>query len=710
LKLTSFSGVERGVSPIKVYDGTRLLAENLTRLFIDAQSADEWRQKDFYPVLNEYRQDTATNLAASSLYQMLQLKRQHPLPTQGPLPATFDFSLDRAQQCSRVETFDSFARAFPQWGMPYGMPEIEEPYFQTIKRWLETGAKVAAPPALADGLQAQVDSWESFFNGADLKTQLMSRYLYEHLYLGDLYFPGVDETQFFKLVRSRTPPGQLAEEIATRRPFDDPQVPRVYYRLLPIRSSMLVKSHMPYALDLPRMGKWHEWFQRDVGAVSALPSYEPHIASNPFKTFRDLPVRSRYRFLLDEAQYTIMGFIKGPVCRGQVALNVINDQFWVVFINPDLPEVAHENTLLDRESDDLRLPAEAESNAVPINWLVYSQAQTRFLEKKTAYLQQALGNYPGTEIEHIWNGDGHNKNAALTVMRHFDSATVAQGFVGEPPKTAWVVGYSLLERIHYLLVAGYDVYGNVGHQLMTRMYMDFLRMEGESNFLEFLPRDVRMQERQDWYRNVSDDVAQYVYGPRFALERETAIQYHSAQPKLEFYDDLRRYLGPALNQRWTVHAESGNDGAIPNAVLQQLQHLQGKALTQLPQLAVVSFRENGKRQWFTMVHNIGHANVSSLLFESRELLHDEDTLTLVPGVLGAYPNMFFDVEAARAPEFVAAIAKLASAEDYTRLVDAFGVRRNAPNFWAYSDAVHEQVRVQSPIEAGVLDYNRYENR
>ncbi len=55
-----------------------------------------------------------------------------------------------------------------------------------------------------------------------------------------------------------------------------------------------------------------------------------------------------------------------------------------------------------------------------------------------------------------------NQNAALTVFRHFDSATVVKGLVGDEPKTAWVIDYPLLERIHYLLVAGYDVYGNVG--------------------------------------------------------------------------------------------------------------------------------------------------------------------------------------------------------------------------------------------------------
>ena len=65
---------------------------------------------------------------------------------------------------------------------------------------------------------------------------------------------------------------------------------------------------------------------------------------------------------------------------------------------------------------------------------------------------------------------------------------MVKGLVGEPPKTAWVIDYPLFERIYYLLVAGYDVYGNVGQQLFTRLYMDFMRIDGEFNFLVFLPR------------------------------------------------------------------------------------------------------------------------------------------------------------------------------------------------------------------------------
>jgi hypothetical protein len=719
LKLDSFSGVDRGATERKVYDGSRLLAENLTRLFIDAQSTGQWRGKGFYPVLNEFTQDTATNLAGSSLYQMLLLKRDHPLPTMGTLPDTFDFSLDRAQSCTRVESFAGYARANPQAGMPYGMPAIEDAHFQTIRRWLETGAKVATPPPLAAALQDEVRHWEEFLNGASLQEQLMARYIYEHLYLGDLYFgttaPGAARnigtvSQFFKLVRSRTPPGQPTDLIASRRPFDDPGVARVYYRLEPLRATTLVKTHMPYPLDNARQEKWRAWFLGGDYHVAALPSYEPDIASNPFKAFRDIPTGARYRFLLDEAQFTIMGFIKGPVCRGQIALNVIEDQFWVFFVDPDAMDASREGEFLAQQSDNLRLPAEAESNAVPLNWRRYSQAQLRFLEAKTAFLDNILEEGPGgPALDDIWNGYGVNPNAALTVFRHFDSATVVQGMVGETPKTAWVVGYALLERIHYLLVAGYDVYGNVGHQLMTRMYMDFLRMEGEFNFLAFLPQADRMRERRLWYRNVNEDVADFVYGPDVRLDRETTIPFLSSDPKSELLAAIRDYLGPALSRRWELDLPAGT-APVTQAALRELQHLRGAQLRFMPELALMSIAINGQRKPFTLIHNNGHSNVATLLFEQDRLLPAEDTLSFVPGILGAYPGVFFDLDEAQLPLFVAAVERLQSEADFTQLMDRFAVRRNAPQFWARSDWWHEQLQRQSPVEAGILDYNRFENR
>ena len=98
------------------------------------------------------------------------------------------------------------------------------------------------------------------------------------------------------------------------------------------------------------MKRWRALFIDADYTVSTLPSYETKLASNPFVAFRELPVASRYKFMLDEAQFTIMAYIKGPVCRGQVALNVIDDHFWVVFTSPNIIDPESDAEFLAREN------------------------------------------------------------------------------------------------------------------------------------------------------------------------------------------------------------------------------------------------------------------------------------------------------------------------------------------------------------------------
>ena len=87
----------------------------------------------------------------------------------------------------------------------------------------------------------------------------------------------------------------------------------------------------------------------------------------------------------------------------------------------------------------------------------------------------------------------------MTVYRHFDTASLQYGAVGSVPKTLWVIDFPLLERLYYSLVAGFDVFGNTAHQLLVRTHMDRLRVEGENNFLEFLPQKSRMDYFNSWY-------------------------------------------------------------------------------------------------------------------------------------------------------------------------------------------------------------------
>ena len=82
----------------------------------------------------------------------------------------------------------------------------------------------------------------------------------------------------------------------------------------------------------------------------------------------------------------------------------------------------------------------------------------------------------------------------------------------------------------------------------------------------------------------------------------------------------------------------------------------------------------------------------------------------MPGVLGSYPNAFYRVPAAELPAMTEAIRQLRSEADYAALATRWAVRRTSPDFWAFSDALAARYRKDQPLEAGILDYNRFENR
>lgn len=705
LKMEAREGLFRGAHQEKVYDGTRLFGAELTRLFEDAESTEQWREKGFYPVINERRQNPQANIEASVLAQMLKLKQRHPLPTQQVLPENFDFSLNREWQCPRIESFDQYASDYPLWGMPYGLPALAGDEHDTLIQWLKDGAPAGPPAPLSQSVKKTVSDWEAFFNGDSLKAQLMSRYLYEHLFLANLHVTDTPEA-YFKLVRSRTPPGEPIDRISTRRPFDDPGVNRVYYRLWRDPSSIVAKNHLPYALTDARRDRWRQWFLEAEYDVARLPGYEPERAANPFETFVDMPVQSRYRFLLDEAEFTIMSFIKGPVCRGQVALNVIQDHFWVTFVEPEYSSDETGAEFLAANSDHLKLPAGVGNTWRPLShWHRYSQLQKEYLAEKAAYVSRRLGTREPLTMDMIWDGDGHNRNAALTIFRHTDSASVHKGFVGQQPKTSWVIDYPLLERIHYLLVAGFDVYGNASHQLLSRLYMDFLRMEGEMNFVSFLPGTSQEPTIAHWYQDAEEELKEYLSIYHGNLTVRTGLTYGDGNAQQQLYRHMAEHLAPVLGRHHSL-ANLKLSQASKKA-LSRLKQKQGRSLALLPPTTVVYIPQ---RALFTLTHNSAYSNLSSLFSEQARRLPGEDNLTVAGGVIGTYPNSFLMMSEEAIPQFVEAVEALETEEDYRRLKDRYGVRRSDPDFWAISDEIHALYRQRNRVSGGLLDYNRLENR
>jgi len=268
-----------------------------------------------------------------------------------------------------------------------------------------------------------------------------------------------------------------------------------------------------------------------------------------------------------------------------------------------------------------------------------------------------------------------------------------------------LLGYTLLERVHYLLVAGYDVYGNVGHQVSTRLYMDFLRMEGESQFLALLPKEARAKERDLWYEDAKPAVKEYVYGIRSGFDGQTGIVYHTDDPKNELYDQLIQRLAKVANTRYDWAGQVKDP--IVARELKRLESLKGTPVSLLPEVSILHIKNIG---YVTLLRNSAHANITSLLDQSKERRPEKDTLNVVYGFIGDYPEIFIDVEAAQLQWFVDSVAKLGNEKDYAALLDTYAIRRTDSRFWSFSDAMQKAHLQFAGVDGGLLDYNRYQNR
>lgn len=705
LKLSTFEGIDRGATKEEVYDGARISSLLPTRLYIDARKTEEWRELGFSPVLNERTQTSAANIEAGLIARFLALKARHPLPLSKLWPDSMEFTSSRIPLCPRIEEMSDFESDHPLWGMPYALPPIPSNELEILKMWLVQGARDDSVFTTDFADSGAIEKWEKFLNGSSNKEQLMSRYIFEHIFLAEITLGAGDGSHRYRLVRSKSPPGVVIDEIATRRPYDDPTSPVVYYRLKRILEAKLVKTSMPYSLTDAKLDRFRELFLVPEYEVNSLPAYDTDQAPNPFETFAAIPYASKYQFMLDDAQFIIMSFIKGPVCKGNLAVNVIRDRFWILFFDPKHDPVGADSEFQSLERESFNLPSGAEMAAPGLlQWILISRKEREYFLAKSEFLATRLDKLNKLTIDYIWQGDGKNTNAALTVFRHYDSATVVRGLVGDVPQTAWVLNYPLFERIHYLLVAGFDVFGHAGHQVTTRLYMDFLRMEAEQNFLAFLPSSIRKKSLLEWYRGMDPQEEHALFMLTDRSLGNPSIAYVSKSPKEEFFELVKSRLSGVLSTSNLLHY----DDLEP---IINLSRLEGLPVSWLSEVSLLLVRlQNGEERYFSIFADRSLQNVSALFYEEARRVPKEDRITIIPGIVGGYPNTLFVVTESELPDFVARVSRLDGRRSYERLMDTYGVRRTDQQFWSKADRFQDKAVSQTGAESGLLDVSRLENR
>ncbi|MDD0843971.1 fatty acid cis/trans isomerase [Pseudomonas sp. Gutcm_11s] len=709
LNLGSGEGVLRGASKLPVYDGGRTKAQPSTRLYFDAHGEAAWRDKGFQSVLDPQGGQAAL------ITRMLELGRSNPPTPNAKLPEDLDIDIDRENQCPLPGEFDAYAKKFAHAGMPFAVAGLSDAEYATLQRWLKEGAPVeeqALQPSAVE--QKQLADWEAFLNAPGARESLVNRWLFEHLFLAHLYFEGGEPGHFFQLVRSRTPSGQPIDPIATRRPNEDPGT-QVYYRLWPIQGVIVHKTHITYPLSAKKLAHTRELFYAGDWKVDAVPGYGAQRRANPFETFQAIPAQARYQFMLDNAEYFVRTFIRGPVCRGQIATDVIRDNFWALFQDP-----RHDLYITDAEYRGQATPLLAmpgqfdEISDLPGLWKAYRDKRNEYEDlRREAYADAPL---PGWST--LWDG---NDNALLSIYRHHDSAMVRKGLIGEIPQTMWLMDYPLLERTYYQLVVNFDVFGNVAHQAQTRLYFDLIRNGAELNFLRLLPPDSRQGYLDDWYQNsgklkmwLDYTEADFDTASGIALPEQGA-KGAFAQALLARYADLNARIDPINRCEGADCHRPGLPADLEDAE-QALSRLTGrpagglKVIDQLPETTLLRVeRADGQREVYSLLRNRAHSNVAFMTGESLRYQPGLDTLTVYPGVLTSYPNFMFSLRASEVPEFVSTMEQVRDPQAFDKLVERWGIRRSHPEFWRYFHDLSAYIRETEPTEAGVLDMNRYRN-
>jgi hypothetical protein len=709
LNLGSAEGAARGASKIPVYDGERSQAQAPTRLFYDAFGKAAWQRKDFYSVLD------AQGSQAALMARMLELGHKTPLQPNAKLPAEIVLGLSRDNVCPLPGEFDAYAGAHPKEGMPLAVTGLTDQQYQTLQRWLASGAPID-PQGLAPSAQEamQVLQWENLLNAPGARESLVGRWLYEHWFLAHVYFDGGEPGHYFQWVRSRTPSGQPIDLINTRRPNDDPGT-QVYYRLWPVQGVIVHKTHITYPLSAAKLARVKTLFYSGDWQVTALPGYGPARRANPFETFEAIPAKARYQFMLDNAEYFVRTFIRGPVCRGQIATDVIRDNFWALFQDPSHDLYITDPAYRGQTTPLLAMPGQNDDvGSVLSLWLAYRDKRNEY----EALRRDAYADLPAPSWSTLWAG---NDNALLSIFRHFDSASVTKGLIGEVPQTMWLFDYPLLERTYYQLAVNFDVFGNVSHQAQTRLYFDLIRNGAEQNFLRLMPAGTREGFLDDWYQN-SGKLKLWLDYEAIDDDKPSALKLSPVDPKRDFaqqllarYGDLNAKPDPINRCDGAYCSRPNIDPALQDAE-QALSRLTArpaaglKVIDQLPEASLLRIETaSGKREFYSLLRNRAHSNVAFMLGEALRYQPGLDTLTIYPGVLSSYPNFIFNIPAQQVPEFVTQMENAKDAVALEKIVDRWGIRRSHPQFWQY---FHDQTRYldeTDPREAGVLDMNRYEN-
>lgn len=708
VKLDSFRGADRGGFSVNPY-GSHIEAS--PRVGMDVvETTAEWRSRGFYPILDRDG-GASQRLDRSLLYKMTLAGHRHNQPgfsRQAVMPL---YAKRYEHQCPATPgALDSYLQEHPAAGMPFGLPAISDAELEKLAAWVANGAPGPTPEALAQAGavsgKGAVAEWEAFLNDPDPRNRLVARYIFDHVYQASIVLeesPG----DFFHLVRSETPPSadRPIKVIDTPLPYDNPmsyaKADRFWYRLQKITTPRVQKNHFVWRLNKGSLAHLKELFLgREWDKTQNMDP--PWGVGNPFLVYRAIPAEARSLFLLENAELIVGGITYGPVCLGQTATYAVKDHFWVFFLDPRYdPSVQNPQLGLETWSDMM--------DRLPVGNAEYAEAYGKAQKKLTP---------EGLTIEAVWNGGGKNPNAWLTVLRHETNVSVMKGRQGGVPRSMWLISYSGFERLYYDTVASYKYWGGDPGKLETLVFFNFLREEMEDNFLLLLPRQDRAPIRQSWAQGAFGAVGRFLE-PFPDRNLPGGVTGDQSRPLLGAIDRLQARMGPAisgppdrLNPRVKPKASLdrpiGGYARWEKAVSLLTVSTAYKFPRFLPSVLLLRLNDGDDSRVYSLVANRVYKTQFSMFFQNGEALPDEYTMSVYPNIVGGFPNLFVELDIARAPAFLRELRAVETLDQWNAFRDRYGVLRNSARFWPTLDWLNDWNFKHRGEEAGHLDLSYYD--
>ena len=118
-------------------------------------------------------------------------------------------------------------------------------------------------------------------------------------------------------------------------------------------------------------------------------------------------------------------------------------------------------------------------------------------------------------------------------------------------------------------------------------------------------------------------------------------------------------------------------------------------------------REHGRDIAFSMVINRWHDNVAFMIREDARLDPLKDSADFINGLIGSYPNYFFDVKEKELPDFIDFLDHFDNSPQNIAKMDTYGVNRSDDRLWDTYDWFQKRFLEDEPVLGGLFDLNRY---